>query len=73
MLSRLANYYPSRFSKYVFLDVGYSAPNHALTVPTLKHVNAAALGYSIFGGYFLFFNDPDAADLMDKKEDFGPG
>jgi hypothetical protein len=61
MLSRLANYYPSRFSKYVFLDVGYSAPNHA------------ALGYSIFGGYFLFFNDPDAADLMDKKEDFGPG
>jgi soluble epoxide hydrolase / lipid-phosphate phosphatase len=69
VLSRLANYYPSRFSKYVFLDVGYIAPNHALTVSILKHVNAAiqaALGYSILG-YFLFFNDPDAAELMNKK------
>jgi len=69
MLSRLANYYPSRFSKYVFLDVGYSAPNHALTVPMLKHMNAvvqSALGYSVLG-YFLFFSDPDAAELMDQE------
>jgi len=50
-----------------------SAPNHALTVPMLKHVNAAvqaALGYSIFG-FFLFFNDLDAAGLMNKMVSSG--
>jgi hypothetical protein len=53
----------------VFLDVGYSAPNHALTPALLKQINALtkeALGHSIFG-YFLFFDDEDAVELMDKK------
>ena len=69
LLSRLANFYPSLFTKLVFLDVGYSAPGHGLTRTTVSYVNHAvqsALGYSVFG-YFLFFEEEDAAKLLDEN------
>lgn len=69
VLSRLANYYSSRLTKYVFLDVGYNAPGHGLSTETLRFIDSSiktALGFSVFG-YFLFFNDQDAPALMDKN------
>jgi len=49
------------------VDVGYSAPGWSLTEQNIRYVNAMvqqAMGYSVFG-YFLFFNEEDAAKLMD--------
>lgn len=68
LLSRLANYYPEQFSAYAFIDHGYSAPGKSLTFDAMQHVNSVfqdRFGFSIFG-YFLFFNEKDAADLSDK-------
>jgi soluble epoxide hydrolase/lipid-phosphate phosphatase len=67
-LSRLANYHPERFSNYVFIDHGYGAPAQNLTPAAIQHINGlvqAKLGFSIFG-YFLFFNEEDAAKLLDE-------
>lgn len=61
------NYYPELFTKLTFLDIGYSTPGRNLTEQTVRFVNKMAMekfGYSIFG-YFLFFNESDAAELMD--------
>ncbi|KAE9363041.1 alpha/beta-hydrolase [Stipitochalara longipes BDJ] len=71
LLSRLVNYYPSLFSKLVFVDVGYNAPGHGLTEATVMYINSAvqsAMGYSVFG-YFLFFNEADAAAILDAHPD----
>jgi len=68
LLSRLANYHPERFSAYVFIDHGYSAPGHSLTIAAIQHINSsvqANLGFSIFG-YFLFFNEEDAPKLLNE-------
>src|ERR1700709_170274 len=68
LLSRLANYHPERFSAYAFIDHGYGAPGRSLTPAAIQHINSAVqakLGFSIFG-YFLFFNEEDAARLLDE-------
>jgi len=67
-LSRLANYYPEMISKLAFIDIGYSAPGHGLSLQAIKYINQsveAAMGYGVFG-YFLFFKEADAAELMNK-------
>jgi soluble epoxide hydrolase/lipid-phosphate phosphatase len=69
LLSRLANFYPSLFTKLVFLDIGYSAPGHGLTRTTVSYINhsvQSALGYSVFG-YFLFFEEENVAKLLDEN------
>ncbi|KAI9739920.1 MAG: hypothetical protein M1818_004976 [Claussenomyces sp. TS43310] len=69
LLSRLAVFYPSLFTKLVFMDIGYSVPGRGLSLDTINHVNAAvqaALGYSVFG-YFKFFQDEDAASLLNDN------
>ncbi|KUJ06284.1 alpha/beta-hydrolase [Mollisia scopiformis] len=71
LLSRLMNYCPILFSKLVFLDVGYSAPGTGLTEQTVKYVNSMVqehMGYSVFG-YFLFFKEDHAAQLMNAHVD----
>jgi len=71
LLSRLVNYYPSLFSKLAFVDIGYNAPGFGLTEQIVKHINSmvqGAMGYSVFG-YFLFFAEPDAAQLLDAHSD----
>ncbi|KEF59625.1 uncharacterized protein A1O9_04471 [Exophiala aquamarina CBS 119918] len=68
LLSRLANYHPERFSAYAFIDHGYIAPGHSLTTARIQQINSSVqtnLGFSIFG-YFLFFDDEDAAKLLDE-------
>jgi soluble epoxide hydrolase/lipid-phosphate phosphatase len=72
LLSRLLNYYPLRFEAAVFIDIGYSAPPLALNVTDIEAINNKtfqALGYSIFG-YWLFFDEPDAADITDAHVRF---
>jgi soluble epoxide hydrolase/lipid-phosphate phosphatase len=67
-LSRLANYHPERFSAYAFVDHGYNAPGRGLTPAVIQQINSSAqakLGFSIFG-YFLFFDEEDAAKLLDE-------
>jgi hypothetical protein len=68
LLSRLANYHPERFSAYAFIDHGYGAPGRGLTRAVIQHINStvkAKLGFSIFG-YFLFFDEDDAAKLLNE-------
>lgn len=51
------------------MDVGYLAPGNALDTPTIMFVNDMVkkhMGYSVFG-YFLFFDEEDAATLIDKN------
>jgi pimeloyl-ACP methyl ester carboxylesterase len=67
LLSRLANFYPSTFIAYSFIDVGYIAPP-ALTLEDIEAINnatQAALGYAVFG-YWLFFNKDEAAPILDN-------
>lgn len=68
LLSRLANYFPDLFTKLAFLDVGYAAPGHGLTAETVQFVNRMvkdSKGFEVFG-YFLFFDEEGAAELMDE-------
>ena len=72
LLSRLANYHPERFSAYAFIDHGYSPPGQSLTTAMIEHINSdvqAKLGFQIFG-YFLFFDEEDAAKLLDGHVSF---
>lgn len=69
LLSRMANFHPGSFSKYVFVDVGYSLPGQGLTRKNVEFIDAMVqqhMGFSVFG-YFLFFDEKDAAEIMDKK------
>ncbi|MCJ1291122.1 hypothetical protein MMC34_002665 [Xylographa carneopallida] len=71
LLSRLANYHPERFSAYAFIDHGYAALGQSLTPAVIQHIDSAVqakLGYSIFG-YFLFFDEDDAAKLLNEHSE----
>ena len=64
-MSRLANYFPERFISFAFLDVAYQAPSRPFSVDAINEMTEKMLGYAIFG-YWHFFNDPDAADMMSR-------
>jgi hypothetical protein len=69
LLSRLANYHPSHFSSYVFIDHGYIAPGRSPTISSIQQINnsmQSKLGFTIFG-YFLFLNEEDAPRLLDEN------
>ncbi|ESZ90026.1 hypothetical protein SBOR_9582 [Sclerotinia borealis F-4128] len=70
MLSRLVNYYPGLFSKLVFLDVGYQAPDGpTFNLETVRGINAQIkekAGFEIFG-YFLMMDEEGSAELMDAN------
>ncbi|KAL8777449.1 MAG: hypothetical protein Q9213_007863 [Squamulea squamosa] len=61
LLSRIANYFPARFEKYVFIDTGYSAPGH-LPTKAVVEANKDVLGYQIF------FNRDDSGSILDKHQ-----
>ncbi|KAI9792960.1 MAG: hypothetical protein M1816_001282 [Peltula sp. TS41687] len=68
MLSRMANYFPSRFRSYAFLDVGYLDPSTHLDRPQIELINnqtRASLGYPVFG-YWAFFTAPEGAPIIDS-------
>ena len=66
LLSRMANYHPERFSAYVFMDIGYSAPNSNFSIDEVNEMSTHTIGYPIMG-YYHFFNSADAAGLMERK------
>ena len=70
-LSRLSYYHPERFSKYAFLDVAYAPPMGHFSIDALNERTERLLGYPIFG-YWHFFNEPDASELMDQKVPIAP-
>ena len=65
-LARFHYYYPERFTKYAFLDVAYAAPRVPFSVDAVNEFSQKLVGYPIFG-YWHFFNDPKAGEMMDEK------
>ncbi|KAI0166517.1 alpha/beta-hydrolase [Xylariaceae sp. FL1272] len=65
VLSRLAAYYPDRFTRLAFLSVGYDAPGTFLDVDAINAADWPVLGYTRFG-YWYFFNSYDAADIASQ-------
>lgn len=66
LVSRLANHFPERFLKFVFIDVAYQAPIGHLNVDAITELSEKMLGYPVFG-YWYSFNDADAAELIDRN------
>lgn len=65
-LSCLVVYYGDRFSKLVFLSVGFNPPGAGMNREELDHVNTTTekmFGYPCFG-YWYFFNEPDAGKVL---------
>lgn len=71
LLSRLANFFPERFVKFVFVDVGYQAPTASFDIDAINDISKKQLGYTIFG-YWYFFNEEDAAELIDRNVSMRP-
>ena len=65
-MSRMPNYYPSRFLSFSFLDVGYAAPGETFNIDAINEETQKTLGYTTMG-YWLFFNSEDAAELMERN------
>ncbi|KAL8729290.1 MAG: hypothetical protein Q9181_005051 [Wetmoreana brouardii] len=57
-----------RIAVYVFLDVGYRAPNPKFDVDALNKMTEEQFGYP-FLGYWHFFNAPDSAKIMTEELD----
>lgn len=75
LLSRLANHHPSRFLSYAYLDVAYSPPQARLDFDAINAINQKtheALGYHVFG-YWVFFSEPDAGELLDSHVRYSLG
>ena len=59
VLSRINTYYPDRFDKYVFLDIGYMAPGQLLS-------GQVVLSDQNRLGYQTFFNTDGSGALVDQ-------
>ncbi|KAJ2968906.1 hypothetical protein NUW58_g10115 [Xylaria curta] len=66
ILSRVAVYHRQRFSKLVFLAVGYTAPGVFFDVDAINAQGLKNNGYTTFG-YWYFFNSYDSAALMSQN------
>jgi soluble epoxide hydrolase/lipid-phosphate phosphatase len=67
-LSVVARLHPKRFSMLVFLSVGYSASQAALTdVDAINEMVKGVIGRPIFG-YWTFHNRADAADIIESAD-----
>ena len=62
-LSRVANYFPSRFLGFAFLDVPYNPPGVQFDVEAINKSTTESLGYPIYG-YWPFFLDADAGEIL---------
>ena len=73
LLSRIATYYPTRSTKYVFLDIGYEAPPlldfTAAGIAALNAQTLATEGYEPLG-YWSFFNETGAGRVLDTHVSF---
>ena len=64
LLSRLANYFSTRFLSYAFLAVPYYPPGIQLDIDAINESTTETLGYPIYG-YWPFFLESDAAEFLD--------
>ena len=62
MTSRLANYFPDRFTGFAFLAVGYSPPNPDLDIAQICQATKQALGYELLG--YWYFAGEEGADVI---------
>ncbi|CAG8950040.1 hypothetical protein HYFRA_00008272 [Hymenoscyphus fraxineus] len=65
ILSRLANYFPEKFSGYIFMSVPYIEPG-PFPLDAINAMTEQNFGYTAFG-YWPFFNEDDAGDICDKN------
>ncbi|KAI3325045.1 alpha/beta-hydrolase [Xylariaceae sp. AK1471] len=66
ILGRSAVYHPKRFSKLVFVSVGYLAPGTLFDIDGINEQGLKNLGYTPFG-YWYFFNSYDIAGIVSQK------
>jgi pimeloyl-ACP methyl ester carboxylesterase len=69
-VSRLAAYYPERVIAYAFLAVPYQVPQMLRGASFEQFIaqNKELLGTELFG-YWLFFSEPNAHEIMEKHID----
>jgi pimeloyl-ACP methyl ester carboxylesterase len=65
LLSRLADYFPSRFLSCSFLDVPYSKPGQRFDLAMVNSMTKQFLGFERFG-YIGFFVGDDAGRVLDQ-------
>ncbi|KAI8952477.1 alpha/beta-hydrolase [Xylaria longipes] len=66
VLSRCAVYHPQRYSKLVFMSVGYQAPGNFFDVDEINGSGLKNFGYTPFG-YWYFFNSYDSAGIISQN------
>ncbi|TGJ86007.1 hypothetical protein E0Z10_g2761 [Xylaria hypoxylon] len=66
VLSRSVVFHPRRFSKLVFMSVGYAPPGIFFDVDEINEQGLENLGYTPFG-YWYFFNSWDSAGIISKN------
>jgi pimeloyl-ACP methyl ester carboxylesterase len=66
VLSRAAAWFPSRFSKLVFVSAGYAPAGLLFDVDAVNARAEKTLGY-LQNGYWYFFNSYDAVDLISQN------
>jgi len=68
IVSRLSNYYPSRFIGFAFLTGSYIPVGREFDLDTRLETMRAAFGYDIFG-YWAFFSEEDADQIIESHWD----
>ncbi|KAI3329101.1 alpha/beta-hydrolase [Xylariaceae sp. AK1471] len=66
VLSRAAAWHPGRFTKFVFVSVGYAPAGLLFDVDAVNALAEKTLGYLQYG-YWYFFNSYDTADLISQN------
>ncbi|KAI1754609.1 alpha/beta-hydrolase [Xylaria castorea] len=66
ILSRCAVFQPKRFSKLVFMSVGYAVPGLFFDVDGINESGLEKYGYTPFG-YWYFFNSYDTAGIISQN------
>ncbi|KAI1180788.1 alpha/beta-hydrolase [Nemania sp. FL0916] len=65
VLSRTVVFHPERFSKLVFVSVGFTPPGILLDVDGINEQGLQQLGYTPYG-YWYFFNSYDSAGIISQ-------
>lgn len=63
VLSRMAAFYPDRFEKFAFINVGHQAPGGFLDLDALNAMGLEQYGYMPYG-YWYFFDRYDASSVI---------
>lgn len=64
-LSRLANYYPERFTAYAWLAVPFVTPSPLVDFSVVQQIVKQRVGYDMYG-YWQFFSEDDADKVIQE-------